>query len=310
MGALKFEDNRGRTITVQSIENNIAILNNGERVAVERLKDRNFYTPLNETVSTISTHQPQSQQTVVNENNSNPIMTSDEARYHAIAQNKSYSIGDDGGDTSVMRPTQRGRTNPTSDIRMSGSVVESHNDNLRAIGKDVVEETVVPVSQPYQPSNVSKEEELMLKYGAEPAPPKSDPKLEELAYGKKVTREEIREKRKERIDNIDYSDHVDEQFLPPSQRNQQPIEPEPEINPVHQMFDSAKKVHPLNVTLKLNEKIPTKDVIKMMEENFDESAVDYYAKDIFKKLMEDPSVIENQVKEAIEKYLKSRTKKK
>jgi hypothetical protein len=49
----------------------------------------------------------------------------------------------------------------------------------------------------------------------------------------------------------------------------------------------------------------------MMEDNFeDESAVDYFAKDIYKKLMEDPSVIENQVKIAIQKYLKSRTPKK
>ena len=88
-----------------------------------------------------------------------------------------------------------------------------------------------------------------------------------------------------------------------------PQEEEEEIeeeNPVHQMFDKAKKVHSLKVTLKLDEKIPDKDVIKMMEENFEESAIEYYAKDIYKKLMEDPSVIEDQVKDAIEKYLRSR----
>tara|TARA_R110000772_G_scaffold43995_8_gene101296 strand:- start:3328 stop:4257 length:930 start_codon:yes stop_codon:yes gene_type:complete len=309
MGALKFEDSRGRTVTVKNIENNIAILNNGERVSVERLKDRNYFTPLNEGV--VSTSNQHVQHTPINENNNNNNnmdITSDEARYRAIAENKSYSIGDDGGDTPVMRNTQRTRHNQSSDVRMSGSVVESHNDNLRAIGKDPIEEEVAPVSQPYQPSNMSKEEELLLKYGQEPAPTaKSDPRLEEIAYGKKISRDEIKQKRQERIDNIDYSDHVDEEFLPPSQQNQQPVKPE--VNPVHQMFDKAKKVHPLNVTLKLNEKIPSKDVIKMMEESFDESAVDYYAKDIFKKLMEDPSVIENQVKDAIKKYLKSRAKK-
>ena len=39
------------------------------------------------------------------------------------------------------------------------------------------------------------------------------------------------------------------------------------VNPDHLVFDSAKKVHPLKLNLILDEKIPKKEVIKMMEEN-------------------------------------------
>jgi hypothetical protein len=53
MVGLKFTDRRNRTVTVENIEDNIASLNNGERVSVERLKDPNFYSPVNNTLLTI-----------------------------------------------------------------------------------------------------------------------------------------------------------------------------------------------------------------------------------------------------------------
>tara|TARA_R110000772_G_scaffold20466_2_gene56711 strand:+ start:30818 stop:31801 length:984 start_codon:yes stop_codon:yes gene_type:complete len=326
MSATKFEDSRGRTITVMSTEGNIAILNNGERVSTERLNDTRYFTPLNESISPVvqkyinNTNTNTNMNTHVNESSAN--IMDDNSRYQNLSSKKAISIGE--SENTMLQPTQRTAYNQSSDIKISGGVVESHRDNLVSIGKEVpVEEhrpktvsandyttpynadpNIVPTRQPVINPNLTPQQQLEEKYKNTNVP-QSDPRLHELA-GEKVSRDEIKQKRQERIsngplDNVDYTGYVDEPINP----NQ-----EPEVNPVHQMFDKAKKVHPLNVTLKLNEKIPSKEVIKMMDENFDESAVDYYAKDIFKKLMEDPSVIENQVKEAIEKYLKSRTPKK
>lgn len=300
---MKFEDRRGRTVTVTNIENNIATLNNGEKVAVERLRDRNFFTPLNESSNSsmdqmISTSPKTTQNNSSIENDNMNIMNEsvDELRYKNLVNNKSFSIGDVGLDSDSLVPQGRSLHNQSSEVRMSGSVVESHNQNLKSLGKEPMEESV-PVTQPYQPNNnnnnipnnLTAEEELLRKYGHTPPKVETSKKLEEIVYGK--TTEDTS------------TPNPNGNLTQP-----QPQHIEPEVNPVHQMFDKAKKVHSLEVSLKLNEKIPSKDVIKMMEENFDESAIDYYTKDIFKRLMDNPSVIEDQVKLAIEKYLRSRNR--
>lgn len=299
---MKYQDNKGRIVKVANIEGNIATLNNGERVATERLNDSRYYTPVGGSSPSTTT--------TVNESHNNvgrtTGLTPDEIRYKQLlsSQNKSVSIGD--VDDTYLQDAPRLIPTQQSQVKMSGSVVESHRQNLKSIGKDP-DDGNVPVTSPYRPEDrprtntqatqtstnvsMSQEEELLRKYNYNPEDVKrTDPKLEELAYGKDV-------KREERINNSENYP----QSLP--QEEEEEIEEE---NPVHQMFDKAKKVHSLKVTLKLDEKIPDKDVIKMMEENFEESAIEYYAKDIYKKLMEDPSVIEDQVKDAIEKYLRSR----
>lgn len=291
---LKYEDSRGRTVTVLNINGNIAELNNGERVALERLQDRNFYKQLggNSTTSVVESNNSINN---INENNNYMSESKPTSRYEKLASGGSVGIGDDGGNITLDRPMPS-KTSAGTSVQMGG-VVESHNDNLRGLGKDVMEEPVKNPYDNYTPNNNSvatSEEELLAKYGHTPPPPvKPSQVLEELANPPKPpTPKEEREIRR-------------------SQRNNNEPTPPPvvEENPVHQMFDKAKKVHSLEVSLKLNEKIPSKEVIKMMEENFDDvSAIEYYTKDIFKKLMDNPSIIEDQVKEAIEKYLRSRKK--
>lgn len=283
---LKYEDNKGRIVTVVKVNGNIAELNNGERVALERLQDRNFYKALGGTSVIESSSVP----TKINENMSN---INQESRYHKLVMGGSVGIGDDGGNVPLSGPMN----SPTNvaQIQMNG-VIESHHDNLRSLGKEVPEQ-----KNPYDSYNTNNtivsttEEDLLAKYGHSIQTPKTNSKLEELLIDDPKIPSSTKEERESRR----------------SQRNNNPV-PEPlvEENPVYQMFDKAKKVHSLEVSLKLNEKIPSKEVIKMLEENFDGvSAIEYYAKDIYKKLMDNPSIIENQVKEAIEKYMRSRTPK-
>ena len=315
----KYEDKRGRVVTVENIENNIAELNNGERIAVERLRDRNFYKPLNLDEQS-NKNQPQSSD-IINENNDTP------SRYQNLINNFQSNNSADIGivEESTINPnnTTPG-TNPGVNISTGNSVIESHSDNLRSIGKeDTTSDKRIPVTQPYKPqqpkqepkddiyndnledrtNNVDPKQALIDKYKIHT--PKTDTKLNEIVHGK--------ESDDSNDDNND--DNSDENIKPTKQPSTQPkMNPsqkiEREENPVHQMFDKAKKTHSISVNLKLDEKIPEKNVIKMMEENFDESAIDYYTNEIFIKLMETPEIIETQVKEAINKYVNSRSRKK
>lgn len=274
----KFIDSKGRTVTLVKVEDNIAVLDNAERVSVERLRDPRYFKPIsnkvNETVMSNTN-------TMINENLISE--DSDISRYQKIlAGQKTISIGDSGDDyLSPVQKTPYGKDPaPSSIVKMSG-VVEKHRGQ-------VDDNPNTPVTQPFKPrvndvqnqqnhqeTRLSEEEALMAKYGIQPAPVNT--KLEKLVYGDDIQKVED----KEQI-------------------------PDKNINPDHLVFASAKRVHTLNVKLTLDEKIPKKEVIKMMEENFESSAVDYYANDIYRKLMENPEIIESQVKEAIKTYLRSR----
>ena len=127
----KFLDKRNRTVTVVDIEDNIATLNNGERVSVERMKDPDFYRPyshsthnkINESQSQID-HSPQD---LDDYNNS---------RYQRMLKGSNIVVGEeDNGPMTEVNTDQR--INQHSQIKQSGSVVESHRKNLKSLGVDV-----------------------------------------------------------------------------------------------------------------------------------------------------------------------------
>lgn len=311
MKGRKYEDSKGRTITVQMVENNIAVLNNGERVAVERLKDNKFYTPINsdEELSTVVNK-------TINENNTNSMETIESFdnppnRYQQLIDgfqhNKSTNVGIN--EESTINHNQHSSiqgNNPMVTISGANSVVESHRAN---VGHQEEPGKAVPVVQPFRPqipiktentediysdnlenrtnTPIDPEEALLNKY--KHLMPETSNSLDKIVHG-------------------EISDSKDNNIPIPNANQPTPIT-EIEENPVHQMFDKAKKTHSINVNLKLNEKIPEKGIIKMMEENFDDSAIDYYTNQIYKKLMANPKIIEDQVREAIDKYVNSRTTK-
>lgn len=305
MSGQKYEDSKGRTITIKSVENNIAILNNGDRVAVERLNDRNFYTPLGDQESSIN------ESGVINDNTNHNIMDNASSRYEQLINNfqgGKSSVGiDEQSDVVHNRNQSMQGNDPSVSISGVNSVVERHNSNRERNTPDDRGESV-PVVQPYKQQEQPKreeeeypetrnepldpEQELLKKYNVN-TPPKSSESLNKIVYGE-ADKED---------DNIDTNAKTIVDDIQPKRRNVEELIEVVKENPVYQMFDKAKRTHSLNVNLKINEKIPDKDIIKMMEDNFDESAIDYFTNQIFKKLMADPKIIEEQVKEAINKYV-------
>ena len=314
----KYEDKRGRTVEVLKYEDNIAVLNNGTRVAKERLNDPNFYRPLGSSNINENVFSNKSN-SVVNESIQHNSQQAPVSRYERMLSDmnngtkSTISIGDDNGSVNAREQTVVGQNGspvtPFSTVKMN-SVVESHDEHVRKLGGEPTPKNQ-PVVEPYvqqQPirqeeshpsqQQLSPEDELLSKYANLNPPQTGDAKLEELAYGKQIS------------NNNPQPQPQNQAIQPQNQPVQNPntlVQPTaPVVNPVYQVFETAKRVHPISVNLKINEKIPDKGVMKMFEENFDESAIDYYTTEVYKKLMADPSIIEKQVKEAIKKYVNGR----
>jgi hypothetical protein len=306
----------GRIEIVKNVDGAIAELVSGERISVSRLKDPRYfeaYTPdvnVNNNVgTTIKMNESVMDNSVaINLGNEN-------SRYQNILKGfqenrkADISIRPDNDVSQSLSNTDYSINNPGTEIKFSNSVVESHNEHNRKMGINEPKRKDLPRQQPQtnihntisvsgeltEEQRRAQEAELLQKYGTQINTQQSNTQqnnTQQNTESKNVSGQTL----------ADIEANV-------NSRNTQTQQPQqPKENPVHKMFDKAKKVHPLKVTLKINEKIPNKEVIKMMEENFDESAIDYFATDIYKKLMKDPKIIEDQVREAIEKYVKSRSK--
>lgn len=297
MEGLKFEDNKGRVVKVEGVESNIATLNNGERVAVERLSDPSFYKQVGTTNNTQTINENQS---VVERHN--PEQNKPTNRYEKMLEginsginnntnanttpnNRSISIGEE-GDINLS-PVNLGIYGQQSEIKMSGNVVEKRQASANNT-------SVVEQHQPRQLTPDQQEAELLKKYGKETNPPKGKEKISQGA-----TLEDIALGNKEKPKAEDVNARIEQQRLAREQKD---------IQKGNKVYDNAKKTHSIKVDLKVDEKIPDKAVFKFLEDNFDfdESPIDYYSRYIFNKLMEDPKILEDQIKQSIEKYVKSR----
>jgi hypothetical protein len=289
----KFKDlKRNRILTVNTVnENNIAIFDNGEKAAVERILDPRFFEEISGGRTSVGS------QSRINETKSHVDVNSNvfsnnenysNSRYEKMLKGSHISIGEE--EQSILRQTDGGnRWNMNSAVKTSDSVIETHNDNLRSLGKEIKE----PVVKSYQQSNKSQEQQLLEKYGNLYEDKKQPINNNNTQTSKNVSGKTLAELEAEMNGEVINNNQ---------QPVQQPVKKEPE-NPMKAVYDKAKKTYKLNVSLDIDEKIPSKEVINMLEENFDGSAIDYYAKDIYQKLMDNPSILEDQIKEAIKKYV-------
>ena len=272
----KYEDKTGRTLTVANVDGAIALLNNGERVSVERLNDPNHYTLLG------------SGNGSVNENVTTHYPTDDSSYYNNLINKKSIVIGEE--DNSQLSYNAIG---DASQMSYSGDIVESHSSHLNKMG--VIEKTA-----PNKPNqgmvdiNSEASKSLLEKYNLQ----------NQNAHLPQQNNKDIVPGSLE-----DILSRGENNSPTNIQATQAPSQPIPQKKAYELVFEKVKKTHSLKVNLKIDEKIPEKSVLKMLEENFtEESAIDYYANYVFNKLMEDPTIIKEQLKESIEKYVyKNRT---
>jgi len=74
-------------------------------------------------------------------------------------------------------------------------------------------------------------------------------------------------------------------------------------DPIISMFKNVKRNLDFKINLKIDGKIPRLDFIEMMEDSYDISIIDYLADEFTNKILSDPSIIRNKVKDEIKSMI-------
>lgn len=91
--------------------------------------------------------------------------------------------------------------------------------------------------------------------------------------------------------------------------NANPQQNQPQISrPQTNMFSNIKRITPFKVTLKIEDKIPRKEFIKLWEDSYNDSIIDFLCDDIFHKIMQNPSIIKDEIRDKLELYTYGRIK--
>jgi hypothetical protein len=70
-------------------------------------------------------------------------------------------------------------------------------------------------------------------------------------------------------------------------------------DPIITMFRKTKRNVELNIGIDISEKIPRLDFIEMMEDSYEISMIDFLADEFTNKILQDPSIIRNKIKDKI-----------
>lgn len=89
----------------------------------------------------------------------------------------------------------------------------------------------------------------------------------------------------------------------------QPVVTQPVVteDPILFIFKNSKRKLDFKMDFSIEEKIPRIDFIEMMEDSYNTSIIDYLADEFTNKLLNDPSVIKNLIKEKIESLVKNKS---
>lgn len=109
------------------------------------------------------------------------------------------------------------------------------------------------------------------------------------------------------VSQVTVSNDVVEHRVPQPQVKQVVVE-----DPIVTMFRNVKRNNEFKISIDIINKIPRPDFIEMMEDSYQYSIIDHLAKEFTKSLFEDPSFIEDKIREEIKTivYGKAETKSK
>ena len=241
-----FKDNStGQTVTIDGINENIVTLDNGEKVATERILDTSYYE---EVVDPNSFFSKESGSLL------NNIMDK-------VKNIKTDSMVDD---------------NTISNSIGAASSEFSPSSNESAV---------------IQMSEEDEKAEIMRKYNVTEQPKTVSP--EELLGETPV----------ENIQQVQNNQPI--QQVQNNQPIQQPPIQQVQVeDPIISMFKNVKRIVDFKFDFSIDEKIPRIDFIEMMEDSYNTSIIEYLADEFTNKLLNDPSIIKNLIKEKIESLVK------
>lgn len=74
------------------------------------------------------------------------------------------------------------------------------------------------------------------------------------------------------------------------------------------LFKKLKRNHEIDITIRLVDRIPNLDFIRMMDENFDQGILEYLVQNITEQFLAAPNIIQNQVREQLKNKIYGPTK--
>jgi len=278
-----FEDMSGNSVSVDNIDGSIAHLSNNQRIAVERLLDNSFYTEY------------------VDPN----IFASKENNFYAYLGNQIKSID----------INSTGTNDPGIQISSNIPVVESHEAAQRALRgeftvssdnyeeverrKREIAENAANISNKVQRSNEKLKELIGDDEDVIDVPVNRN--LEGVVFegSKRVVQET--EPRETSVTMYDENNTEVNSYL------ERPVSSTPTNvsveDPIYKLFSQVKRSTNFSLNVKLNEKIPRKDFIKMWEDSYEVSIIDFLVDEFTRKLLNDPSMIRNQLREALHNHV-------
>lgn len=264
----------GEVIKVVSIDGNIAVLENNQRISVERLLDGNHYgehVMVNESA--------------VNMNNANNLHNQLFSQIQSLSSDDVNRAGNHGGvtienSTLYVNPVE---SHADAQRKLKGDTVYDYNDSqhqamLEKAKKDQLE---LEDKMRRQSSKVAKTID-----GVE----------EEVIIPVNRNLEGIQTEGERRETSVSITEPIGNGV---TTQERQPVVQQSEVNP---MFTKMKRTKKVSLKIDIEEMIPSKDLLKMLEEGFEDSVLEYLTQEIAGKVLSDVN-IKSQIHKKLHEYV-------
>lgn len=85
--------------------------------------------------------------------------------------------------------------------------------------------------------------------------------------------------------------------------DRKPVINQHQDDPILTMFRNVKRTTQFKISIDFEDKVPRVDFIEMLEDSYEKSIVDYLSDEFIRKILADPSIIRNKIKEEILKMV-------
>jgi hypothetical protein len=274
----KFIDNlNGNIITVLDQVDNMAILESNKKISIPRLLDQTYFEEYIDPKSFFDT-----KDTLYSFAEKIKNITDDRGNSNILSNSSSKKLLDnvDRNESAIIQydPEEEKRILLEKAQSMYGSVSTSsrQQDLLKSFEDDDDLKDIIPYTAPkYVPPMINNNEEEVRRVEVDRN------KIEE---GIEEIEEEVEESPKRKSDN----------------RKVNKIE-----DPIKQMFKNVKRNYDFSIELKIENKIPRLDFIEMMEDSYELSIIDFLANEFTMKLLENPIIISDMIKDKIKELIDS-----
>ena len=266
-----FKNNRtGELVTVIDAFENIAILENKEKIDVRRLTNNEFFT---EQIDPKNFFSNQSAYNILADKIKN------------IPQSQ---IRDDDGPVQRVDVTPGYNNSDFGPIDNESAIIVSTEDDERA-------ELARKYGASIDNSSVARQNEAFAKLLGEDSEDlpiiQNPPVYSNISVEEPVQRIEIN---REEPNDIKINQKV--------QQIQQEVE-----DPIITMFRKTKRNVDFNISVDISDKIPRLDFIEMMEDSYEISMIDFLSEEFTNKIIQNPSIIKDKIKSRITELVYGKT---